>query len=354
MSINTNKPNFSTLRSGRRSRAVQVTEENLVTINPLHSDTPLPLVICPAVDDLNLNVWAENNRELIEKHLRNEGAVLFRGFGVNTSDKFQEVVGVFSNDLLDYTYGFTPRSRVSDKIYTSTEYPADQFILPHNEKSYDTSWPMRIWFCCVVPAKEGGETPIYDSRKVYERLEPSIGERFAREGVMYMRNYSRELDLPWQDVFQTTDKSQVEAFCREADVSFEWRDEDHLRTFQRCQAIATHPQTGEKLWFNQAHLFHVTSLPETIRETLMAEFEPEDLPRNVYYGDGAPIETAVFDEIRAAYETETIAFPWQEGDVLMLDNMLIAHGRNPFVGPRKIIVAMAGLYTREEMEGKDL
>ena len=73
---------------------------------------------------------------------------------------------------------------------------------------------------------------------------------------------------------------------------------------------------------------------------MLAEFTEDDLPTNTYYGDGTPIEPSVLDELREIYRQETVAFPWEKGDVLMLDNMLAAHGRAPFVGTRKVLVGM--------------
>ncbi|MCI0397704.1 MAG: TauD/TfdA family dioxygenase [Chloroflexi bacterium] len=335
------KPDLTKLRSSDRRKAIRVSENSLARIEPLYPESPLPLLISPVVDGLELSTWAAGNRDFLESHLLKHGGLLFRGFQAGSLAEFQRFVEVFSAELLEYTYGFTPRKQVEGKIYTSTEYPADQFIPYHNEKSYATSWPMKIWFFCVQAAQRGGETPIVDSRKVFEGLDPAIRQRFAEKKVRYMRNYSPRLDLPWQNVFQTSERSEVEAYCREAGISYQWKDGDGLRTYQVCQAVATHPKTGQQVWFNQAHLFHVTSLPETIRQVLLAEFEEEELPRNVTYGDGSPIEADVLEEIRRVYREEAVAFPWQEGDVLMLDNMLVAHARNPFEGPRKIVVAMS-------------
>ena len=200
---------------------------------------------------------------------------------------------------------------------------------------------MTIGFYCITAAKQGGETPIADSRKVFHRLDPKLREQFIQQQVMYVRNYGDGLDLPWQKVFQTNNKAVVEAYCRQVGIEVEWKDRHHLRTRQICQAVATHPQTGESVWFNQAHLFHVSNLQPDVRDRLLAEFDQADLPRNTYYGDGSPIETAVLDEIRQVYQQETVTFPWQNGDILILDNMLAAHGRTPFVGPRRVVVGMA-------------
>jgi hypothetical protein len=105
-------------------------------------------------------------------------------------------------------------------------------------------------------------------------------------------------------------------------------------------AIAKHPKTGESVFFNQLQLHHISCLDLDIRQSMLSVFGEENLPRNVYYGDGSPIEDSVMEEVGAVYEKAKISFPWQQGDVLMLDNMLAAHGRNPYAGDRKILVAM--------------
>ncbi|HEY7492546.1 MAG TPA: TauD/TfdA family dioxygenase, partial [Candidatus Tectomicrobia bacterium] len=291
-----------------------------------------------------LIAWVQSNREFIETSLRKHGGILFRDWRVQSIAEFEQFSKVAAGeDLLDYSYRSTPRSEVSGKVYSSTEYPADQSIPLHNEMAYARTWPRQILFHCVKAAEQGGETPIADSRKVFARIAPKIRERFMEKQVLYVRNYGGGLDLPWQNVFQTSDKSEVEEFCRHAGIAFEWKDGDRLRTCQVCQAVAQHPQTGETVWFNQAHLFHVSSLAPEVRAQLLAEFAEADLPRNTYYGDGSPIDLAVLEDIRQAYHQEAITFPWQEGDILMLDNMLTAHGRNPFVGSRQVVVTMAGL-----------
>jgi alpha-ketoglutarate-dependent taurine dioxygenase len=323
-----------------RRKPIRANQEALVKESALRPDGPLPLLIQPAIDGVNLTEWAGTHREAIRHKLAAHGAILFRGFNVGAVAEFQAFMQALAGELLDYSYRSTPRSQVSGKVYSSTEYPAHQTIPQHNEMSYTRRWPMLLAFFCVEPSSEGGETPIADSHAVFERIEPAVRERFANTSVMYVRNYGDALDLPWQEVFQTDDRAVAEAFCRDAGIEFEWQGEDRLRTSQVCQAVAAHPVTGQMVWFNQAHLFHVSSLGAEMRDALLQSAGGEP-PRNAYYGDGSPIDERDLDAIRAAYDQETIAFPWQKGDILLVDNMLVSHGRRPYRGSRKIVVAMA-------------
>jgi alpha-ketoglutarate-dependent taurine dioxygenase len=324
--------------------------DDLVRTADLVPGREIPVKIEPALEGVRLARWAESHCDRIEGLLRRRGAVLFRGFGPLALEEFQEVVRRTSGELLTYTYRSTPRREVSGRIYTSTEYPAHQWIPMHNEMSYTRRWPLRIGFFCAQPSARGGETPIADSRRVYQRLDPALRERFEAQGVLYVRNYGSGLDVSWQEVFQTDDRAEAEEFCRQNGIEAEWRAGDRLRTRQVCQATARHPGTGEPVWFNQAHLFHVSSLEPAVREALQAQLDPADLPRNTYYGDGSPIEDGTLEEIREVFRQEMVLFPWQTDDILLLDNVLVAHGRAPFEGARRVLVAMAQPAWQESTE----
>jgi len=322
-----------------RRKTLSVSQGELVTAEP-QNGADLPLVMSPSIGGVDLVTWALNHRELIQGRLLKHGGILFRNFDVSSPEVFEQFAMACSAELLEYRERSSPRTRVNNNIYTSTDYPASQSIFFHNENSYQRVWPMKIFFFCVTPSTGGGETPIVDCRKVFERIDQEIRRRFIEKGWMLVRNFGDGLSLTWQSVFQTEDKIAVEDYCRQAGIETEWRG-DRLRTRQVRQAVAQHPMTGEMVWFNHAAFFHVSTLETSTREVLMAGLKEKDLPNNTYYGDGSPIELSVIEEIREAYRKEAVSFVWREGDILMLDNMLSAHGRNPYVGPRKILVAMS-------------
>jgi alpha-ketoglutarate-dependent taurine dioxygenase len=324
-----------------KRRAVSVTSDSMVKIEPLFENGRLPLLVEPRMAGLNLDLWAADNRALIEEKLQLHGGILFRSFHVESPDDLESFIRAVSGEALEYRERSSPRSQAGGNIYTSTDYPPSQPIFLHNENSYQSVWPLKIFFCCNTPSPVGGETPIADCRRIFERIAPEIRERFAAKGWMYVRNFGDGFGLTWQTVFQATDKAQVEEHCRKAGIEIDWKAGDRLRTRAVRPALARHPKTGEALWFNHVAIFHVTTLDQAVQKVMLDEFQEEDLPANSYYGDGSSIEPEVLDHIRQAYSQETVSFPWQKGDLLMLDNMLVAHGRAPFSGERRILVGMA-------------
>jgi alpha-ketoglutarate-dependent taurine dioxygenase len=290
--------------------------------------------------------WASQHASTVEQILSAQGALLIRGLRLYSTKQFgQFLEALFGTDLASYSYRSTPRTRLGGNVYTATEYHPSETIPQHNESSYASAWPMRIGFYCMVAPQPGcgGATPLADSRRVLAQIPGDVVERFQARGLQYVRNYG-DLDLPWTEVFQTEDRTQVEAFCHENGVTFEWIGENGLRTRQITPSTAEHPRTGDKLWFNQAHLFHVSALGAEVVSDLLASCREEDLPRNVYHADNQPLDANDLAAIRAAYDSETFHFNWQQDDILLLDNMLYTHGRQPYTGDRKIIVGMAGIH----------
>lgn len=294
--------------------------------------------------------WARENSQSVQTLLEKNGALLIRGLRIPGSKPFSQLLEtLFGQELLTYSNRSTPRTELRGNVYTATEYHSDQVIAQHNENSYTNKWAMRLGFLCLQTAESGGATPISDSRLLYQKLPREIIERFEKHNIKYVRNYS-DIDVPWQEVFQTESRSEVEHFCSDNNIEFTWLDNGGLRTSQVNQATAIHPITGEKVWFNQAHLFHISNLEESTQKHLLEIMSEDELPRNTYYGDGTPIEAEVLQLIRDLYEETKVSFTWQKGDLLLLDNMLFTHGRESFTGERKVLVGMASPMTAKLCE----
>jgi alpha-ketoglutarate-dependent taurine dioxygenase len=298
----------------------------------------MPIIVTPAAENVDLAEWARENRDQIEKWQDQHGAVLFRGFGLSTVDDFEAVSGTICPDLFA-EYGDLPPESDTARVYGVTPYPPDKTILFHNESSHLPTWPMKQFFFCVVPAAEGGATPIYDGREVLAALDPAVVQAFEEKGLRYVRNFSEGVDVPWQEFFKTEDRAEVERVCAEGGMTAEWTDVG-LRVSNTTRGVATHPRTGDKIFFNQVQLHHVACLDPETRDSLRALFAEEDLPRNVYYGDGSLIPDDVIKHISDVLEEKCVEFQWQTGDLLAVDNMLVAHARRPYKEPRKMLVAM--------------
>jgi len=329
------------LPAAARRRAVGSSAAQWVSTRRLYEASPIPLLVEPAVDSLELIAWARRERSHVEQLLAEHRALLFRGFPIDSIGQFEEFVDVTSDgERLEYRDRTTPRTTEGNRIYTATVHPPDQRINPHNEGTYWIRWATKLYFCCLTAPESGGQTPIDDVRRVYDRIDPDVRERFSKVGFMLVRNYNDGFGLPWQEVFQTESKDEVGEFCRVNQIELEWRDGDRLTTRQVRPAVRCHPVSGEKVWFNHAAFYHHSTLEPDVRQALVAEFGEKGLPYNTYYGDGAPIEPQVAQHLRDAYEAEKVIFSWQRGDVMLLDNMSIAHAREPFLGERLVLVAM--------------
>jgi alpha-ketoglutarate-dependent taurine dioxygenase len=345
-----NEPARPSLRMFKKSspRAFNLSTQELVKIGPLEPGGSMPAVVEPATDDLDIVGWCAGEKELLDRLLLKHGAVLFRGCRLASPEEFERLAAAICPQLFG-EYGDLPSAGEGKRIYKSTPYPADRTILFHNESSHQHRWPTKQWFFCIKAAAAGGETPIVDCRQIYARLESSLRDRFEQQGLIYVRNFVDGLDVSWQEFFRTGERSAVEDYCRRTAIEYEWLSGGGLRTRQRCPAVIRHPHTGERSFFNQIQLHHASFLEPAERNSLLSIFGAEGLPRNVYFGDGSPIDDAVAQAVGSLYWEVAVQFRWQEGDVLMLDNMLTAHARNPYVGERRIAVAMGDMVNAADL-----
>ena len=316
-----------------------------------------------------LEAESDRARHLLTKH----GAILFRGFDVREPGDFERIARSIDDDLKNEYLGLSPRNALTDYVFTASEIPSWFPIPEHNEMSFVANPPRSLFFWCrEAPAPATGETPLVDMRRVYEDLDPGVRERFETLGIRIIRNYrapGKEKPWefgqlkPWVDMFQTTDRTVVEAKCMRESFSPVWGEDGSLKLLSFQPAVKSHPKTGEKVWFNHAAVFHpsvgegelrrVFLLRPSIR-SLVAFLggiahtrverrlrNPESLPMHCTFGDGSPIPDADMESVRTAIWKNLVITPWLETDVLAIDNDAVGHGRLPFYGRRMIAVAWA-------------
>ncbi len=307
--------------------------------------TALPVVVVPSGPSertpRGLESSIEREASWLERLLLDHGAVLFRGFHIADAKTFEQLCMQLSGTLRSYVGGDSPRTKIQGHVYSSTEYPPSRNIPLHSELSYARDWPGKLFFLCVAPAETGGETPLADTRRVFDSIDQRITARFVERGVAYLQNLHAGTGFgrSWQDTFDTSERERVVEWCLDQGVEFRWTKRGlWLRTVR--PAVMDHPRTGESCWFNQAHLWHPSSLGPSEHAALIRLFGPDGLPQQATFADGTPIDEADLRAVRQAFRDREAVFQWQRGDFLAVDNVLVAHGRRPFRGHRQVLVTM--------------
>lgn len=267
-------------------------------------------------------------------------ALVFRGFQV-TPGTLDPVMDILLPSRLAYVHGNSPRSKVGNNVYTSTEYPPELTISMHNELSYATRWPSRLLFFCEQAPQAGGATPVVDGTRWLGSLDAEVRKAFAG-GIRYTQNLHDGLGLgrSWQETFETDDRPAVEAYLTDARATWRWT-ADGLRVTQVRPATITHHETGEEVWFNQSDQWHPASLGDAAAAAMALIMDEDELPQSVSFADGTPIPGDYVVHVRDQGLASAFDVDWRAGDLLLIDNVLVGHGRRPFTGPRRVLVAMS-------------
>lgn len=323
-----------------------ITQPEIAGHELVHEGTTVPVITPSGGQDRldDLLEYLASHRVGIKAQLLRTGAVLFRGFAVRSNEDFQQVRDRFAQGAqFSYRDGNSPRTKMAAGIYTSTEYPREYRITLHNEMSYASKWPAHLLFYCHIPATEGGETPLNDCRALLHRLDPQMVDSFRRHGVRYTRylNGAGGIGKSWSDTFEMSDKAAIEEYCRDNNVEFFW-EKDSLFMAQQGPGLLRHPVTNEEVWFNQANQFHPSSLPAEEYQGLKLLFRrnKHKFPHYATYGNGEEIPEQYLRQVTELQFDLAVKFRWEQGDVVIVDNVLVAHGRMPFKGERKIFVSM--------------
>ena len=285
--------------------------------------------------------WAAEHREALRAAVVEHGSVLVRGLGLADAGTVADVAGRLTDRLVLEREAFAPRQPQPGKLYSTTPWPANQPMCMHHELSYALEFPGLLLFACLTAPAEGGATGVADAPTVLEALPADLVARFEREGWLLQRSYNEEIGAPWPEAFGTDDRGAVEAYCRANAIDLEWQPDGGLRTRQRRSAVVRHPATGRRCWFNQVAFLNEWTLAEEVREYLVDVYGREGLPFTTAFGDGEPIGEDVVALLNSVYEQHTAREPWQDGDLLLVDNVRSAHSREAYTGPREVLVGMA-------------
>lgn len=301
----------------------------------------LPVFHTPHFDRLEPALaWLAENQALLRRDLLSSGSLMIRGMPVGDPAAFAQVRDVLMPQRAGYKEKATPRTDFGEGVFSSTDLPAVQPIRLHNENSYTLDFPGTLLFGCLVAPEEGGATTVGDMREALRLIPPDLLARFEEFGWLLVRNFSELAGLPWNKSFATDDPAVVEAYCRDNTIGYQWLDTGELRTRQRRSAVITHPVTGDKVWFNHFAFWNEWTLDADVRDVLLETYGSDGLPFATYLGDGCPLTKAESDTLNEVYDQVTVRETWQRGDLLLVDNILSAHGRESFRGDRKIVVAM--------------
>lgn len=296
---------------------------------------------CPSLSE-----FLNSNKSEVLAALDQSGAVIFRGFGVKTPENFQAAVDVLTPTPFDYRGGGSPRSKVSGKISTSTEYAASQHIPLHIEGSYFPVAPEFIWFFAQNPVADRGNTPIGDMRIILSNIDTEIVDEFRAKGLVYVNNLNdgSGFGKSWQEAYGSSDKQEVSAYLDSKGYSHSWKSDGGLRVELHAPAIRQHLRSGEAYWCNQAPNWHHATQDAKTRQAVFKIYgEPSNFPKTVFFGDHSEIPDEMIVHVDEKLRKSEVVFDWQKNDVMLLDNQWISHGRQPYSDKsRKILVSLAG------------
>jgi alpha-ketoglutarate-dependent taurine dioxygenase len=311
-----------------------------MTLNWTHEPGAPATVFIDAPTDTDAASWIDDNREELRRALTEHGALFLRGLPVYRPVDFAAVRDVLFSERAAYKEKATPRSDFGDDVFSSTDLPPAHAIRMHNENSYTLTFPGLLLFGCLVAPTEGGATPVADVRQVLKHLPEDLIERFRKHGWRLTRTYAEHVSLSWRVAFGAESPEDVDRYCEANGIETQWGADDMLRTNQVRPATIRHPLTHEEVWFNHVAFWNEWSLESDIRDVMVDEFGHDGLPFNTSMGDGTPLTPAEVALINEAYNGATVRRSWEAGDLLLVDNVLAAHGREPFSGDRQIVVGM--------------
>lgn len=318
--------------------------ETSVVAQQTHGDSVFPEVLSAAGTTVTLSDcidWVAANRDRLLSQATRHGAVLLRDFPTPTVEAFDAVIEALGVENFPYDQSLSNAVRINrtPRVFSANEAPPEVQIFLHHEMAQTPLYPRLIMFFCEVAAEQGGATPLCRSDVLYQRLAqrcPEFAAKCERSGLRYT-NVMPEADDPhsgmgrsWKKTLAVASRQQAEARLSELGYSYRWLDDGCLQASTPTLPAVMEVSPGRKTFFNQ----------------LIAAYcgwkdQRNDPSEAIRHGDGSKLDASAVEVALELAEELGFDHQWQPGDIVIIDNTIVMHGRRPFVGTRKVLASLA-------------
>lgn len=313
----------------------------------LHFETGVfPSIIsnASALDNAGaIQQWVHNNLNTFEEELARSGALLFRGFPIDSAESFDTFSQSFGYPSFTYQESLSNAVRINytERVFTANEAPKDVEIYLHHEMAQTPISPEKLFFFCKTAALHGGATPLCRSDQLFSALrksEPKLAEKFKNLGLRYTTTMPAADDhesgqgRSWCSTLSADTVQQAEQKLRLLGYSWNWLDDGSLQAITPMLPAVLTLDNGIDVFYNQL-----------IAAYLGWNGVKQDPSSAIKFGDGSAIPVSILETIVELSKDFTYDINWQDGDVALVDNKMTMHGRRPFSGDRKrqVLVALA-------------
>lgn len=289
--------------------------------------------------------WVADHRDELQRKAREHGAILFRGFPLQTAEDFDQFVASFQFANFPYLESLSNAIRINytPRVFSANEAPSEVSIYLHHEMAQTPIFPGKLFFFCLQPAEFGGATPLCRSDVLYSAIEtklPEFAHRCEQLGLHYTsvmpssNDASSGMGRSWQSTLAAEDQAAAEARLQSLGYHWEWLPDGCLRATTPLLPAVREVAPGRKTFFNQ----------------LIAAFRGwkdsrNDPSKSITWGDGTALDPSEVLQVAEMAEELTFDIPWQAGDVALVDNFVVMHGRRTFQGKRKVLASLADAQT---------
>lgn len=295
------------------------------------------------IDDMaTLAHWVTSQKASLTTQLESTGAILFRGFPIRSAENFDQFALAFGFEHFTYEESLSNAVRINltPRVFTANEAPPSVEIFLHHEMAQTPIYPHRLFFCCLSAASEGGATPLCRSDLLWREFEsnhPDRAEPFVKLGLKYTTHMPGTDDSAsgqgrsWRSTLSVGDRTEAEKRLRELGYSWEWSDDESLLATTKALPAVRELKDGSQSFFNQVIAAHRGWKRHINRQSVLT------------FGDGSDIPDESLELLAELSKHYTVPLDWQDGDVALIDNYRVMHGRYPFSGDRKrqVVVCLA-------------